>query len=266
MVFRHSVPILYSSDVRRSIQYYTDVFGFDHSWEWDEPPTFGGVSKDLVEIFFCKEYQGNPGTWIAVMVNAVDELYERILSKGGKVLSAPDDKEWGLREMLAEDPDKHIIRFGQHRPSPHKKSAGLPDNIRIVERLPSIEEFDVLVKAVGWNEQPRERTETLLKAPLYSVVAEDAGTNTAVGCVLLLGDDASFYYIKDMMVHCDYQRKHVGTALMNKLNEWIEANGKPGALVGLYTGENLAPFYRQFGFRESFGMSKRIGKNNSSTS
>ena len=60
-----------------------------------------------------------------------------------------------------------------------------------------------------------------------------------------------------MMVHPDYQCKRVGTALMQKLNDWLEGHAAPEALVGLYTGENLAPFYRQFGFRESFGMSKR---------
>lgn len=259
MIFRHSIPILFSSDVRRSIQYYTEVFGFDSSWEWDDPPTFGGVSKDLVQLFFCKEGQGHPGTWIAVMVNSVDELHEQIISKSGKILSPPENKEWGLREMLAEDPDGHIIRFGQHSPSSHKKSTGLPDTISIVERMPTIEEFEVLVKAVGWSPQPRERTAAVLKAPLYAVIAEDSRTGSVVGCVLLLGDGASFFYVKDMMVHPDYQRKQVGTALMNKLNQWVEANAPAEALMGLYTGENLAPFYSRFGFRESFGMSRRIG-------
>ncbi len=60
-----------------------------------------------------------------------------------------------------------------------------------------------------------------------------------------------------MMVHHDYQRKHIGTALMEKLNAWIELHAPTEALIGLYTGENLAPFYRQFGFRASFGMCRR---------
>ena len=89
MVFRHSVPILYSSDVRRSIQYYTEVLGFDNSWEWDDPPTFGGVSKDLVEIFFCKEYQGNPGTWIAVMVSALMSCMNEFYQKEEKFFLLP---------------------------------------------------------------------------------------------------------------------------------------------------------------------------------
>ena len=112
MVFHHSVPILYSSDIKKSIDYYIEILEFDTKWMWDDPPTFGGVSKDRVELFFCKENQGNPGTWIAIMVDNVDELHESIKAKGAKIISPPRSMEWNLREMLVEDPDGHIIRFG----------------------------------------------------------------------------------------------------------------------------------------------------------
>jgi GNAT superfamily N-acetyltransferase len=192
------------------------------------------------------------------MANDVQELYESIKAKGGTILSPAEDKEWDLCEMLVQDPDGHVIRFGQHSQSAHMKSSGLPDAINIVDRIPTVEEYEELIKAVGWKPQTRERTTAILKAPVFAAVAEDVETKRTVGCVLLLGDDASFYYVKDMMVHPDYQRKHIGSALMQKLNDWIETHGPDDVLVGLYTGENLAPFYREFGFRESFGMSRRF--------
>jgi catechol 2,3-dioxygenase-like lactoylglutathione lyase family enzyme len=55
MIFKHSVPIFYSKDIQHSIDYYVKVLGFKHHWTYDDPPTFGGVSKDLVEIFFVKK-------------------------------------------------------------------------------------------------------------------------------------------------------------------------------------------------------------------
>ncbi len=82
MIFKHSVPIFYSEDVNRSIDYYSQVLCFEHHWKYDDPPTFGGVSKDLVEIFFCKEAQGHPGTWMSIFIDNVDEYYETIKSKG----------------------------------------------------------------------------------------------------------------------------------------------------------------------------------------
>jgi GNAT superfamily N-acetyltransferase len=259
MQFKHSVPILFSKDVRRSIAYYTQVLEFDGKWEWDDPPTFGGVSKELVQLFFCKEGQGHPGTWIAIMVKNVDEYYQNIKAKGAVVRSTPADMEWGLREMLVEDPDGHILRFGQGIGSKRDKSCDLPETIVIVERKPTVDEYQQLTASVGWNVKDNATAEKLLQAPLFSVVAEDAGTNKVVGCVLLLGDGASFYYVKDLMVDRDWQNKRVGTALMEKLNDWIEENAAPDSLIGLYTGENLAPFYQQFGFTEYFGMGRRIG-------
>jgi uncharacterized glyoxalase superfamily protein PhnB/GNAT superfamily N-acetyltransferase len=262
MIFHHSTPILFSSDIRKSIAYYTEILGFDSKWEWGDPPTFGGVNKDVVNLFFCKECQGHPGTWIAVMVDNVDELHERIKAKGGKVLSPPEDKEWGLREMLVEDPDGHIIRFGHGVTHGRKKSSELPPSIKITGRIPTVEEFQSLVKAVGWNVKNNEQVELVLRAPVFGAVAEDGETGRVVGCVLLLGDNASFYYIKDMMVHPDFQSKQIGSALMKKLNEWIENNVPDDVLIGLYTGQNLAPFYKQFGFSEAFGMCRRIGRRN----
>lgn len=108
------VPVLYSEDIRRSIAYFTEKLGFQESWEWDDEQTFGGVDWGYVRIFFCKQGQGNPGTWLCINLDNVDEYYEHIKERGAKVLSPPDDKPWSMREMLVEAPDGHIIRFGHN--------------------------------------------------------------------------------------------------------------------------------------------------------
>lgn len=112
MTFEKSNPILYSKDVAKSVDFYKSVLGFDDGWVWDDDATFGGVVKDDVEIFFCKEGQGNPGTWLAILVDNVDEYYASIKDKNVKILSAPTSHEWNIREMVVQDPDGHVIRFG----------------------------------------------------------------------------------------------------------------------------------------------------------
>lgn len=114
MKFDKAIPILYVEDVSKSIAYFTEQLKFDHKWEWDSPPTFGGVYRDQVEIFFSKGGQGNPGTWISLVVDNVDEYYEMIKDSGAKILATPDTKEWNMREMLVECPDGHIIRIGHN--------------------------------------------------------------------------------------------------------------------------------------------------------
>ncbi|CAN5190672.1 hypothetical protein BH11BAC6_BH11BAC6_08880 [soil metagenome] len=112
MTFESIVPILYSSDVKKSIAYYMEQLAFDEQWTWDEPTTFGGVSKDCVRLFFCLKSPGSPGTWVAINVDDVDAYCEIIKTKGANILALPESKPWFMREMLVADPDGHIIRFG----------------------------------------------------------------------------------------------------------------------------------------------------------
>ncbi|MGI8601252.1 MAG: glyoxalase superfamily protein [Chitinophagaceae bacterium] len=151
MIFKHSVPIFYSEDINRSIDYYSQVLCFEHHWKYDDPPTFGGVSKDGVEIFFCKEAQGHPGTWMSIFVDNVDEYYENIKSKGAVIRSAPQDMEWGVREMLVQDPDKHMLRFGHGISHHRQKSSDLPDGILIIDRAPTVQDYKRLVAVVNWK-------------------------------------------------------------------------------------------------------------------
>ena len=113
MKLQSLTPILYSTDVVRSLTYFTEKVGFTGKWQWDVPATFGKAYNDCMEIFFCKEGQGSPGTWLFIFVDNIDEYYEAIKAKGAKIKSAPENMPWGVREILVEDPEGHKIRFGQ---------------------------------------------------------------------------------------------------------------------------------------------------------
>lgn len=110
-IFKKTVPVLYSADVADSLAYYTEVRGLKKVG-WEDPSIFGGVNKECVEIFFCEKGQVNPGTWLSVFVENVDEYYEQIKEKGAKILYPPESMDWDVREMLVEGPDGHRIRFG----------------------------------------------------------------------------------------------------------------------------------------------------------
>jgi GNAT superfamily N-acetyltransferase len=116
-----------------------------------------------------------------------------------------------------------------------------------------------LQSSVGWDSSKSdEMMNKILSAAIVAVVAEDTFTHQVIGCALLLGDEATFYYVKDVIVHPKWQGKRVGTAMMNMLNTWLEKKGEENALAGLFTREMLEPFYQQFGFAQSFAMLKFI--------
>ena len=120
----------------------------------------------------------------------------------------------------------------------------IKSTVRLVRRKPTPAEYRRLVSSVHGN-QPSddEIIDNILAAPLFSVVAEDTDKKEAVGCVLLLGDQGSFFYVKDVIVHPTWQTKRIGTAMIQEVNDWLDEKAPNQSLVGLYTGENLAPFY-----------------------
>jgi predicted enzyme related to lactoylglutathione lyase/GNAT superfamily N-acetyltransferase len=259
MRFHGIIPILYSSDVEKSLNYYVNVLGFENCWKWGNPPTFGGVYTGDLRIYFAKEGQGKPGTWIAIDVDDVDSYHERIRANGAKILQAPTSFEWGIREMTVQDPDGHFIRFG-HAFSDRKKSEKqMPEGVKIIARVPTASELRKLVTAVGWS-QPEEAAEPEipLTSIAYTVVAEDSISEKIVGCAFLLTDSAGFYYVKNVIVHPDWQGKQIGTAMMNDLVRWLNENAPDKAMASLHTGAGLTGFYRQFGFYPAFSMQMRI--------
>ena len=55
-------PILNVSDFAASMSYFTERLGFRKAWDWGDPPNFGCVARDHIEIFLCHNGQGQPGT------------------------------------------------------------------------------------------------------------------------------------------------------------------------------------------------------------
>jgi catechol 2,3-dioxygenase-like lactoylglutathione lyase family enzyme len=121
--FESAIPILNVSSVPASISYYVDQLGFRLEWDWGDPPTFACVFRDKVRIFLCQGAQGAAGTWIAINVQNVDDLYEIYRNRGVTIRQKPTNFPWGMREMNVEDPDGHRLRMGSEATGP---ADGLP--------------------------------------------------------------------------------------------------------------------------------------------
>ena len=90
-----STAIFASSDIEATLAYYKDVLGFESSWTWGEPPTFGSAKFGGVTIMFALEpelaakIRGHQH-WINTA--NIDEPYKSHLSNGAKVVSEIEDK------------------------------------------------------------------------------------------------------------------------------------------------------------------------------
>lgn len=120
------------------MSYYTRKLGFQWSWDWGKPPTFGCISRDGIEIFLCLREQGQPGTWLSIMVADVDALHKELRKRGATIARPPKNESWGMREFHARDPDGHTIRFGQCTPTKDLKIKRVALSPRIEKRLAAV--------------------------------------------------------------------------------------------------------------------------------
>ena len=103
-------PILNVKDISVSMNFYVDMLGFTNA-DWGDE-NFTWVSRDSSSIYLCKNGQGHPGTWIWVgFAGNIFELYSEFKSRGVLIQQPPASYPWAM-EMLVQDPDGHVLRFG----------------------------------------------------------------------------------------------------------------------------------------------------------
>ena len=269
VLIRGSEPIFPVADVVATVGYYREVLGFREGWTWGEPPDFGGVRWGKISVMFSLASEPHVkigGQWHSFFVEGIDALHDVHRRNGATICSTLEAKPWGLREYTVRDLNGHYLRFGQ-RGSDRSATAGREPatDVAIVERLPTPEEYLGLVRAVGWDRgdradgDPTERAARALAGARFGVVALDGGR--AVGSGMVLGDGATFAYLKDIMVRPEWRARGLGTRIVEALLGALRRSEHDGLLVTLFTGQHLADFYERFGFsgpETLYGMSRSI--------
>lgn len=259
----HVEPVLAVTDITKTVDYWHEVIGFPQKWIYGNPVNHGGVSWEGTTFIqfglnpqLAKASKGN-SVWIRA--RDIASLYEFHQQRKAKIISPLENKPWGHSEYTLEDINGYYIHFSSPALQDIHKAGELPKNIAIIKRAPSLAELSKLSAAVGWSGDNLDKSvRKQLKSTAFAVVAQDKMTKAIIGCGLLMGDKISFYYIKDVIVHPDWQRKGVGTAMMNAIMLWAIKKVPNNSTIGLFTGDHLASFYKQFGFIQACGMYQQI--------
>jgi lactoylglutathione lyase len=110
------------ADADRAVEFYTSQLGFTESWSFVTADgttenrylaADNGVEVQLSETEGEAEFdQGTAWDHLAVMVDDVDEAFERI-DHYGVVEEPRDQPEAGARTAFVEDPDGHVVELVQ---------------------------------------------------------------------------------------------------------------------------------------------------------
>ena len=118
------VPVIKSSDLQRSVLFYTQILDFERKWPGDEEREMANGVVDLVigdaELQLSRHAgDGVFGSANRMYVDDVDERFDTFRARGlrtdlrpeSPVHTAPVDQTWGLREFALADPDGNGLCF-----------------------------------------------------------------------------------------------------------------------------------------------------------
>lgn len=117
MPFTKLTPLLWTTDIKATIQFYTTKLGFqldNYSEEWN----WCHLHKDDVNIMFSLPNKHTPFEKIYYTgsfyfyVNEVDELWE-MLKDDPDIVYPIENFEWVMREFAIRDNNGYILQFGK---------------------------------------------------------------------------------------------------------------------------------------------------------
>jgi len=118
MGFRSLTPMLQTSDMDRTVDWYRDVLGFRCTRRMGDE--WCRLEQDGVSLMFMRNaHVGEPHATATqyIYVDDVSALWEglegRIAPEWG-----PEDMPYGMREFAIRDPDGYLLSFGQPLSSP----------------------------------------------------------------------------------------------------------------------------------------------------
>ncbi|MBI1296173.1 GNAT family N-acetyltransferase [bacterium] len=116
-----------------------------------------------------------------------------------------------------------------------------------VEAPPTAEKYNYLRQTIGWGGYADLADVARgLQATLFCVSVYQAGEIVAMGRVV--GDGVLVFYIQDVIVLPEYQKRGIGTQIMNRIMAYIDAHAVHNTYVGLMSAIGKEAFYDKFGF------------------
>ncbi len=110
------------------------------------------------------------------------------------------------------------------------------------------EQFTALWESVWGNAPTMEQVSLALENTLFTVSICDG--EKCVAMARMIGDMGLCCYIKDVVVHPDYQGRGLGRTLIDELLRFVNEHGISGTsvFVELAAMPDKVPFYEKFGF------------------
>ena len=120
--------------------------------------------------------------------------------------------------------------------------------ITFAEDIKDVSIYLSLRQQVGWVSLTTEQAQQALDHSLKIITVYD--DECPIGMGRIVGDGAVICYIQDLMIHPDYQKYGIGSAIIEDLIEYVENLCEDGTeiMLDLMCAVGREPFYHKHGF------------------
>src|SRR5258706_10419428 len=103
--------------------------------------------------------------------------------------------------------------------------------ITTVRRSPTVDEYLDLIRSVGWKARNPRAIADALRNSVFAVVARLDDATIAMGRVI--GDGGLHYYLSDVAVRPEFQRRGIGTRIVRELQQFLDGVPYDNTLVSV---------------------------------
>jgi lactoylglutathione lyase len=120
--------VLFADDFEKTVEFYTTQVGLPLRLRAEgyvefaiEGAKFALLSRARAIQMAGPAYAGKPQTGthegaVTILVDDVDRTYRELGARGVPFLGAPQDRPWGQRTCLFQDPEGHLIEIATNLP------------------------------------------------------------------------------------------------------------------------------------------------------
>jgi uncharacterized glyoxalase superfamily protein PhnB len=131
MEYKRAVPVISTADVRATVAYYELVLGFQEHFLFGDPPVYGGLKRDSVQLYIAEDprfasalKKSDIHPDIFLWVRDIDNVYKEHKARGAKIVEEISNRPWDARQYVIEDPNGYYLKIAEPIDDEEDESSG----------------------------------------------------------------------------------------------------------------------------------------------
>ena len=120
-------------------------------------------------------------------------------------------------------------------------------SIRIEKNKLNVKDYQSIRATTDWYMLEEKVVEKALKNDLFSICVYEE--DKLIGIGRIIGDGFMYFYVQDVIVVPEYQKKGIGRIIMDNIEAYLMKVTNNNSFVGLMAAQGAKRFYEKYGYK-----------------